>query len=412
MLVLPATGLLLSIFYFSWIPDPALQKVSWLPGNLSAWADRNSTLRTGVPFIILGAVEGIWLLKTCRPWRDWGCMAASLAGVVILAETGQLFIPRRVFDWRDLAWGTAASVLGLLPSALMTLRRKKLTHTAPAAEFSGMSQESELFYFLGVPFWNEPTEKLLRVADLQGGLLTVPSAPSLAQMRTDRLLQEAYQGSDWAVVDGGYVALTLRLVLGKSVRRISGLQILQKLIRPGYPHAVPMEERRILWVVPNGTEKDAIRNYLLQGEFDLNRQHFYLAPFYRSDAEYADEALLDRVKTVAPDWIILCIGGGKQEKLGWFLRNKFEVCARKPVILCTGGAISFLTGTQANIPTWADRLYLGWLLRVFSNPRLFGARYLEAAWRFPKLIWMSRKCLFDSRKNSASTTIPPAAEEL
>ncbi|MDB6134143.1 MAG: putative glycosyl transferase [Verrucomicrobiales bacterium] len=256
-------------------------------------------------------------------------------------------------------------------------------------------------YFLGIRFWNEQTENLLISADQQGGLFTVPSAPSLGAMDNDAPLSRAYRASDWAVVDGGYVALILRFCFGKSIRRISGLQILQKLIGVGHDHAVPMEERTILWVIPNAKEEDAIRNYLLQGNFDLNRQHFYEAPFYKTEDDFADQKLLIKAKGVAPDWIIMCIGGGRQEKIGYFIRQQFELFKRKPVILCTGGAISFLTGTQANIPTWADRLYLGWLMRIFSSPRLFGARYLDAAWRFPKLLWTSRKCIFIESAHSS-----------
>jgi N-acetylglucosaminyldiphosphoundecaprenol N-acetyl-beta-D-mannosaminyltransferase len=251
--------------------------------------------------------------------------------------------------------------------------------------------------FLGIGFWNGTTEEILTAADQQGGLFTVPSAPSLAQMQTDPLLAESYRGSDWAVVDGGYVALILRFVFGKSIKRISGLQILQKLVSPKHEHVVPMESRRILWVVPNGQEQNAIRNFLLEGSFDLNLQHFYLAPFYRVDADYSDEKLLATACELAPDWIILCIGGGRQEKLGWFLRTCFDAFTRKPVILCTGGAISFLTGTQANIPTWADRLYLGWFLRILQSPGTFLPRYFKAAWQFPVLLWSCRKELFSNR---------------
>lgn len=255
-------------------------------------------------------------------------------------------------------------------------------------------------YFLGIRFWDDETETLLTLADKEGGLFTVPSAPSLGAMDEDAPLRQAYQASDWAVVDGGYVALILRFCIGRPIRRISGLQLLQKLIGLGHVHAVPMEERCILWVVPNNSEKGAIQNYLIKGNFDLNRQHFYEAPFYNKDSDYLDYNLLSKIKSTAPDWVILCIGGGRQEKLGYFIRQQFEQFIRKPVILCTGGAISFLTGTQANIPTWADRLYLGWLLRVFSNPRLFGVRYLDAAWRFPKLVWNSRKYLFLGENHS------------
>jgi N-acetylglucosaminyldiphosphoundecaprenol N-acetyl-beta-D-mannosaminyltransferase len=260
-----------------------------------------------------------------------------------------------------------------------------------------------LLRFLGITFWNGSAEDLLFKADREGGLLTVPSAPSLAQMQTDPLLAGSYQNSDFAVVDGGYVALILRFVFGKRIKRISGLQILQKLTSPAHSHVVPMEKRTILWVVPNGEEQNAVRNYLLEGGFDLNRQHFYHAPIYRTDADYSDGVFFSEIQKIRPDWVVLCIGGGRQEKLGWYCRTRFDELERKPVILCTGGAICFLTGTQANIPTWADRLYLGWLLRVVQNPRTFFPRYFRAAWQFPCLLWSCRRELFGSGPIPVST---------
>lgn len=437
-------GLLASVFYFSWLPDPALAHVKWLPAGLTSWADRHGRLRTAVPFAGLGLLAGLALARQGQPMLVWLRVWLLLAGVVVAAETGQLLIPRRVFDWRDIGWGMIGSLAGLFPGILVVWLRSgdgrfgtssgresqagNITNVltdlngveglddgrAPSVGADSAPVSAGLavdcgyindflmvkdgshpcFRFLGIPFWNGKAESLLVLADREGGLLTVPSAPSLAQMTSDPMLATSYRGSDWAVVDGGYVALIMRFVFGKSVTRISGLQLLQKLVAPGFAHAVPMERRRILWVVPNSREKDAIRNYLLSGGFDLNLQHFYEAPFYKKDSDFQDVALCEKVKAAEPQWIILCIGGGRQEKLGLFLRDTFNVPGKRPVILCTGGAISFLSGTQANIPTWADRLYLGWLLRIFTNPKLFGARYVEAAWKFPKLLWMCRGSLF------------------
>ncbi len=50
----------------------------------------------------------------------------------------------------------------------------------------------------------------------------------------------------------------------------------------------------------------------------------------------------------------------------------------KPAIICTGAAIAFLTGRQAQIPNWADRFFLGWLFRCMDQPKLFIPRYLYA----------------------------------
>jgi UDP-N-acetyl-D-mannosaminuronic acid transferase (WecB/TagA/CpsF family) len=64
----------------------------------------------------------------------------------------------------------------------------------------------------------------------------------------------------------------------------------------------------------------------------------------------------------------------------------------RPAILCLGAAIAFLTGGQASIPPWADKLILGWLLRLLSNPRKFWRRYWDAV-GLARLLWRYRERL-------------------
>jgi UDP-N-acetyl-D-mannosaminuronic acid transferase (WecB/TagA/CpsF family) len=245
-------------------------------------------------------------------------------------------------------------------------------------------------HFLGIPFWNADTELLLRSADKTGGSLTVPSAPSLAQADKDAALLRAYQESDYAVVDGGYIALILRWVLGKPLPRISGLQLIEQLfICDAKP--IQMKERRVLWVVPNEEEKQRIEALMARQGFDAAKQHYYLAPFYQSDDAFKDTTLGQIIDEFEADWVILCIGGGRQEKLAYWLSGDRAICDRKPAVLCTGAAIAFFTGGQASIPEWADRLYLGWLFRIFENPKLYIPRYFAAFYALPRMLWRRRK---------------------
>ena len=45
--------------------------------------------------------------------------------------------------------------------------------------------------------------------------------------------------------------------------------------------------------------------------------------------------------------------------------------------MCTGAAISFFTGDQAPINVFFDKIYLGWLIRIIFNPRVFLLRYIK-----------------------------------
>ena len=259
--------------------------------------------------------------------------------------------------------------------------------------------------FFGVRFWTGNATDLIKEADRHGGLFSVPSAPSLAEMGSDDFLRRAYQGSDWAVVDGGYVALILRFIFRRPIPRISGLQILQKLLGFECERVMPLEDRRVLWVMPSSEEGERVGKLAVQLGLAAENQQFYTAPYYQKDEDYWDADLVREVNEFRPDWIILGIGGGRQEKLGLCLRNELkagmrslpdEAQGRLPVILCTGGAIAFLTGGQVQIPDWADRLYLGWLLRICHDPRRFVGRYWKAAWSLPLILWRYRDNLFET----------------
>ena len=69
------------------------------------------------------------------------------------------------------------------------------------------------------------------------------------------------------------------------------------------------------------------------------------------------------------------LGGGIQELLGSYLKSNLDY---KPSIICSGAAISFLTGQQAKIPIIFDIIYLGWLVRIIFDPHIFLPRYLKA----------------------------------
>jgi N-acetylglucosaminyldiphosphoundecaprenol N-acetyl-beta-D-mannosaminyltransferase len=85
--------------------------------------------------------------------------------------------------------------------------------------------------------------------------------------------------------------------------------------------------------------------------------------------------LLAVLRQRRPAHVFVCVGSGVQEKLGISLKRQLDY---SPGIHCLGAAIAFLSGDQARIPAWADRLALGWLVRCIRDPKVFVPRYLRA----------------------------------
>lgn len=205
------------------------------------------------------------------------------------------------------------------------------------------------------------------------GLVVVPSGPGLAvDLPTSPAYRQALTEADWVIPDSGLMVLTWNVRHPRRrLARYSGLRLLREVL----PRAEIQAPGATFWVMPTAAERDRNLAWLQANGFPhLAADDCYVAPFYRPDAQghVADPALLAAIERHRPAVVFLNVGGGVQEQLGWYLRKNLSFV---PGILCTGAAIAFLTGAQAAIPEWADRFYLGWLLRTLRDPRKFGHRY-------------------------------------
>ncbi|HEY4989982.1 MAG TPA: WecB/TagA/CpsF family glycosyltransferase [Opitutaceae bacterium] len=231
---------------------------------------------------------------------------------------------------------------------------------------------------LGVRFYISDLEGLLdRVPG--GGLIVVPSAPVMARLAEDPAHREALEGADFAVTDSGLMVLLWLARTGERVPRISGLRLLRGL----FAGDAFRGKGETFWVMPSQADSAANLAWLRSQGFEVSPEDTYIAPLYPRKGPLSDEALVDLVAARRPKLVVIALSGGVQERLGWALRRQ---PGHAPAILCIGGAIAFLSGRQTNIPVWADRLALGWLLRFLSAPRSFAAK-LKGTERLAPLIW-------------------------
>jgi UDP-N-acetyl-D-mannosaminuronic acid transferase (WecB/TagA/CpsF family) len=223
---------------------------------------------------------------------------------------------------------------------------------------------------LGVPLADLTVEQAV-ARGLQGGLVLAPSGPGLCDLPRDPHYREALLGSDLNLTDSSFVLL-VRLLRGhRLAARTSGLRYLHELLRRPSIRAA----HATYWVMPS--EASAARNLRwLNGEgVRLGDDDCYVAPVYPRRGPVEDPELVAILEGRRPDHVFLCVGSGPQEKLGLYLKRTLTY---SPGIHCVGAAIGFLSGDQAKIPLWADRLGLGWLVRCIRDPKVFVPRYLRA----------------------------------
>ena len=225
---------------------------------------------------------------------------------------------------------------------------------------------------MGIRFFTGSAEAAVDIG-LQGGLVVVPAAPAMVELQTNAFYREALLNADLAITDSGLMVLLWWMISGKKLTRVSGLKYLKLLFER---QVLRMGET--LWIMPGASARDQNLEWLRSQGYDFTKTDCYLAPHY-AGGNITDDALINLVKQRRPRHIVVCLGGGTQERLGLLLKR---ACDFPVSIHCIGAAIGFLTGNQVKIPNWADKFFLGWFFRCLSEPKKFVPRY----WKAVKLV--------------------------
>lgn len=218
---------------------------------------------------------------------------------------------------------------------------------------------------LGIRFFNGDVDEAVRSMTQRGGFLIAPSGTCFARLREDGRYRRAVLAADLAIADSGLMVVLCRLFRRESLQRISGLRYLKHLLATLKGSGIG----EIFWIVPNEAAAQKLLDWSRREALPVNEDNYYIAPRY--GLEVADPKLVELIDRWRPKQVIIAIGSGAQEKLGYYLRENLSY---RPTIHCIGAALGFLTGDQIAIPDWADRFFLGWLWRLFAQPRTFVPR--------------------------------------
>jgi exopolysaccharide biosynthesis WecB/TagA/CpsF family protein len=215
---------------------------------------------------------------------------------------------------------------------------------------------------LGIQFFNGDVDEAVQSIIQRGGFLIAPSGTCFARLREDEQYRRAVLAADLAIADSGLMVVLWRLFRREKIERISGLKYLKHLLAK----LKGPETGRVFWIVPNERAAQKLLDWSRREGLPITDEDLYVAPKYSS--EVRDGNLLELIERHRPAHVIIAIGSGAQEKLGHYLRENLSY---RPASHCTGAALGFITGDQTTIPDWTDRVFLGWLWRLFAQPRTF-----------------------------------------
>jgi len=251
---------------------------------------------------------------------------------------------------------------------------------------------------LGIDFFVGTAAEAVAHISKNGGLVVAPAAPSFIALQDDANYARAIADADLAIADSGWAVLFWRLLRHEKLTRVSGLALFKALLET----ADAQTPRNLFFILPSEKAKTKTLEFARTSVYPITADDCYVAPYYGLRAQplaegegrvrvektrtpragIKDPDLVRMIEQRKPKHIIVGIGGGMQDKLGSYLKQQLSY---RPGIYCIGAAPGFVTGDEIVIPMWADRFFVGWIFRLFAQPRTLLPRFWSAR-RLPGLI--------------------------
>ena len=220
------------------------------------------------------------------------------------------------------------------------------------------------FSFKEIKFYSGNYDQIKYEFD-KGGVLVAPAASALANIDTDKQYYSTLKNSKIAILDSGFFCILLRIFRFQKVKKLSGFLFLKTFLDNF------KNQQKILFIDPS--RKSNILNIKFLKSKKIINFKTYIAPNYNK--KFFDLKLLNLINNYKPKYIVINIGGGSQEPLAIYINKNIKYNAS---IMCTGAALAFMTGEQAPINKFIDKVYLGWLTRIIWNPKLYLGRILKS----------------------------------
>ncbi|MBC8089271.1 MAG: WecB/TagA/CpsF family glycosyltransferase [Phycisphaerae bacterium] len=205
----------------------------------------------------------------------------------------------------------------------------------------------------------------------QGGAVFTPNVDHIMLAERNEALRAAYGRASLSLADGVPVVWASRLLKPEVPEKISGSDLVPRLMR------LAGEQQWRVYLLGGA------KGVALQAA-EILREHMGVNivgvddSFIALEASDYDTRVIEKVRAVRPDLILVALGCPKQEL--FIDRNRPGL---GPVVAVgIGASLDFVVGRVSRAPQWMSRSGLEWTYRLAQEPRRLWHRYLVRDMQF------------------------------
>lgn len=218
----------------------------------------------------------------------------------------------------------------------------------------------------------ELEEQVRLTAKESKGYFCFVDLTSLVSSYMDLEFRRVLNSSTANSCDGSYIALMVSEIHSDKVKEYIGPDFFKKFIYCNNKQLII------------GNTEVVFNKIKSKVEIENNHANnlYYLPVPYLDVSDFDYEQIGKIINKIKPDYIWVSLGAPKQE----IFMSKLIPYVNRGALLGIGAATNYFSGEIKDIPSWAKKLHLIWLYRIFTEPNKQLKRLKSILLTFPKMI--------------------------
>ena len=225
--------------------------------------------------------------------------------------------------------------------------------------------------YVDVISFNEAIDQILKWAEQrESKYVSTMNSHVIVKSWLDLNYRGILNSADLSTPDGAPLALALRLYGYKNQKRVTGPDLMEKLI--------PKILFRDLKIFFYGSKDEVLEKISLKIRklFPNAKIHFKSPPFRKLTLEEED-VINNLIKEINPNIIFVGLGCPKQDI--WIYKKRKVI---NSVFIGVGAAFDFYAETLKRAPIYMQNKGLEWMFRLYKEPKRLFIRYLSSNFLF------------------------------